>query len=438
MKFFILLNLLIISPVFAVNPYELRSGQDPVCDDSYVELKNLPPVRAQGLHGLCYAFSALNLLEYLRCSGAAYPQGCYSQKGSSLHLSRFNNTYLNQIKIGGDAGQILAVFQNERKLARESCTNYESWSKLNKTYEEQLKKLGKTDAESDERDAFYFLTSQLNSNKDETTLSCLAKDILQSGMQSNIQDVVNVLKQSDNDWRALRYKLLVPQTCFQNMLSYPEYSIHVYPSRKQTRNSQDAKNHVYQSLKAGVPIEANFCAQIQANGKCGGHSLIVVGQRNICNTQKCTLQFRVQNSYGQRWQELNDNGWVEADNFIKHIDMHNGTLTTVLPKDKNVDSTLVSPQFLNFPMKNAIKVALSSKQEALNSDDKCWVNVDHYETKPKVAPLPNPVEKPTSTPTPPTKVDEVPVKRFYICKDNGTSIFTDTPKPGMICEEKKF
>lgn len=129
-----LLSTLSLSSVLAVDPYQTKpAGMKPICDNSYVEIKNLPPLRDQGVYGLCYAHSSLLLLEHLRCSRSSSPSTCYKNAGSVLHLARFNTQNGQRIVAGGYPGNVLENFRyNGGKLASESCAPYEKWSDLAK------------------------------------------------------------------------------------------------------------------------------------------------------------------------------------------------------------------------------------------------------------------------------------------------------------------
>ncbi|MGE3610814.1 MAG: hypothetical protein AB7I27_14580 [Bacteriovoracaceae bacterium] len=475
MKKLIFLLVLISNISFAFTDYELRSGKDPICDASYIELRNRPPVLDQGLHGLCYAFSTTSILEYLRCSKSINPNNCYQNKPAPTHLARYNNTYNDTIAIGGSAKQIMAVFQNVRTLVPESCMNYGSWEKLNKEFEDKIKEAQGSDSYDEDKDFFFFLTKEIY-KKDEATLSCYAQKIVDSGMQKNLQEVMKILRTSDSDWNALRFKLLLPKECFNNFIQYPDYTIENYPQDFRTpKTVNGAKNFVYQSLKAGFPVEANFCAEVYNDGKCGGHSVMLVGQRYVCDNNGCDLQFRIQNSYGQTWQDTHDNGWVNADNLISNMMMLKGTMNTIMPKGYKIDKLLTYPVKERFPVENSSKVALASRFDSLGSEEKCYVSSSDYEI-PKTEPTPpptaveepaplkpspqvkpnrtNPGKKPSNKPAPIPAAPSVPEvvqhdeqetpsaprqRKLYICRgEDGKAVFTDYEKEGMVCEEKKF
>ncbi len=408
------------------------NGMIPVCDRSYLELKNLPPVLDQGSKGLCYAHSSLLLLDYLRCSKTSSPTSCYQDKGSVLHLARFDQAMGQEIEIGGIPGNVLSNFRyHKSKLAKEECAPYSKWFELDDLRREELNKLNLPSKLEGDRDYFMYLSSRLEGNVSYEDKTCFADEILGTGIKLNTEEIMNILNKSkEMSWKELRYKILVPESCLKNTISYPDYKIITYPRGKQKRDFKGIRDHVYRSLMKGYPVEASFCAEKDSDGICGYHSSTIVGQRQICNQQDCRLQFRLQNSYGKSWQEYNDNGWIDAENLSSLIADHSMTLNTILPDHESLDMALATPLYSNSPVsRNSNQVSLSNKgKEDLFGNESCWdISSGSYT---QVQPERNPIN---SVPTP-LKPTEPGKKVIYVCKGEGKTVFSDSPQPGMECK----
>ncbi|MFP5491364.1 MAG: hypothetical protein ACLGG0_07675 [Bacteriovoracia bacterium] len=419
---------------FAVDPYKLKPiGMLGVCDDSYVELKNLPPVRDQGNYGLCYAHSSVMLIEYHRCSKSANPSNCYRDAGSVLHLARFNSYYENSIQIGGHPGSVLNNFRhNGRKLSRESCAAYTQWQEVEDDFKAKLGNASIPVTETSENDIFYRLWAQLRKHTGYEARECWAQELINAGLDQNLADVMNVLnKVKDLTWQELRFQLLVPKQCLQNQILYPDFDLVKLESTTQKKRSfKEFRDQVFRSLKAGAPLEASFCSSLNGQGKCNYHSATIIGQRHVCNRNDCELQFRIQNSYGKRWQENYDDGWVNAENLANLMAESSLGVMSLLPKGAKLNNALTSPYYVDSPISSsASKVPVPG-----NSNEQCW--------KLAAGTVPTPaIDKPIDSPPTPSgggssfKPGTYKPGTVFRCKDSsGKTIFTDSPPSDMSCK----
>lgn len=420
-----LLNLLTLSAAFAVDPYQTKpAGMKPVCDSSYVEIQHLPPLRDQGVYGLCYAHSSLLLLEHLRCSQSASPANCYKNAGSVLHLSRFNTQKGQRIVSGGYPGNVLENFRyNGANLATESCAPYEKWN--------DLAKISPPTDDSGEHDYFYSMWHKLRADSSDDNKLCQALELKDAGFNQNLEELISIINRANEmSWKELRYKILVPESCFHESIKYPDYEILPYPQRGiDKKDFKSIRDQVYRSLSKGYPLEASFCAVKDSNGVCGYHSATIVGQRHVCDLGQCRLQFRIQNSYGESWQKYNDNGWVDAENLSQLMADPSMGLITILPKGESLDKNLSAPFYRNSP------VSPQTPRSQDSSGESCWsVNSSGIESYQNSHPPSAPKLDNSSLTRP---VDEESKKNvLYICKKDGQTLFTDSPTPDMDCRER--
>lgn len=413
-----LLFVLISLSAFAQDPMPYKkkgSGFMPVCDNTKLELKNLPPLRDQGRFGLCYAHSSLLLLEHLRCSNNPNPSECYNNKGSVLHLSRYHNTATEErIRMGGDPRSVLTRFNQDKKLATEVCSEYEDWKKLDALYKDERKKLMMPDSERDENDFFYYISRRMKQNTaTEGDLTCWANDLMKAGVNQNLQDIMAILSRGKEvNWQELRYQLLVPKSCLKSMIQYPDYTTHIYPTYKDQKSFKGYRDFVFRALSQGHPVEASF--KSSANGY---HSATITGQRHVCDGAKCEYQFRIQNSYGKSWQDNNDDGWVNAEHLTSLMNDPSMGLTVILPKDKAPNTTLVAPYY----EKSATSKGTYSAAE------KCWkipAKAQQYAD-----------DSNRSAPTRPSTPAPKGEKGVWKCTKGGKTIFGEYQIDGAECKK---
>lgn len=401
-------------------PYKIKEkGFAAICDNSKLELKNLPPVRDQGRFGLCYAHSSILLLEYLRCGKTPNPTDCYNNKGSVLHLSRFHNTVSeNKIKIGGDPRSVLTRFREQKKLATESCAEYDDWKKLDQLYKKERAELKVPREYKDEVDFFYYISMRMKQNTaTQNDLNCWANDLQKAGVNQNLQDIMSILSRGkDFTWQELRYQLLVPKSCMGSMIQYPDYEIHSYPKYKEEKTFKGFRDFVYNALSQGLPVEASFKSSAD-----GYHSATIVGQRHVCDSSRCEYQFRIQNSYGRSWQDNFDDGWVNAEHLSNMMADQSMGVTTIIPRGSKINTKLTAPYYESSPI---------NAKSSYSSQEKCW----------KVAPGSQQYvgDRPRLPPTRPAAGPSYTgQKGFWKCIKDGKTSFTDFAIAGADCKNMK-
>jgi hypothetical protein len=62
---------------------------------------------------------------------------------------------------------------------------------------------------------------------------------------------------------------------------------------------------------------------------------VISGYKKVCNGSDCKDIFKVHNSWGEEWQKLNNDGWLDADQIV------NNTMKTPSRADKRLPSASV-------------------------------------------------------------------------------------------------
>lgn len=102
----------------------------------------------------------------------------------------------------------------------------------------------------------------------------------------------------------------------------PNFVMHGFPYDNQDVQPVDIKNKIIEVLKQGIPVLFTSLAitKNEDNTSKSAHSTIISGYKKVCNDSKCVELFKIHNSYGEIWQKLNNDGWVDAENFVNNTD----------------------------------------------------------------------------------------------------------------------
>ncbi len=77
-------------------------------------------------------------------------------------------------------------------------------------------------------------------------------------------------------------------------------------------------------LNQGYPLMLdNLCVERTKIGACLlKHSVVIKGNKKVCNAKECKDFLLLQNSWGENWQSEYDDGWVEADSLLANVDIN--------------------------------------------------------------------------------------------------------------------
>jgi hypothetical protein len=333
----------------------------------------MPPTMSQDDVGVCYGFSTTALLDHYRCAELLKDCSKKSELLAPLDVTSFykkpNPNSPKNLEEGGRSSHILdnlkRTYPGDKKLAKEECVNFASLIHTSFVIDKN---------KTNEKMGWNYLMKKWNdfrANTDPQTkdcVSCMANNIksqMQNLRASNTQ-IENALNTA-NTVEEFLYKAILPSECLNpsNMLNIPDYKIGVFPKDPPSNTSATALIKKVESLILNnIPVEMAICSQeprggicpLNANREAAGHSITISGVKLICNRDKteCKKMAKVQNSWGQGWQNINNDGWVELTKLAEASILFDTTqqITWIqnpnkVYEDKKLRSTGNTTQFID-------------------------------------------------------------------------------------------
>lgn len=358
--------LLISQSIFAadgLNPFKFQYAVEP---GTQAQVTNMPRVRSQDSFGICYAFAASVLFDEANCVRKEMPD-CAStsdnDKVSPVDLARYSvnldrNEYdisdrdsYEGLKEGGSAALALYNARTVQHSASEACAPFDQlvsrsqspkeaqkielamWKRFQDSYEAYKKKSKECAACGLE-----YATAKSQELKDQFNLRTSNQEILQAFAQETYEKFLD--------------RLLVPEECweFKKGLSLlGGWDIKTYPQLGEKSDYNKMLAMIKKNLANKRPMAFALCTQdpltVKSIKECNeatnasgtitgfGHEVVIKGYRRVCKvnagktTKECYDAVQVQNSWGQSWQNENDDGWVDAKQFLDRSFYEKQTLT---------------------------------------------------------------------------------------------------------------
>lgn len=327
-----------------------------VSDASVIEIKNMPVVRSQDSIGLCFAFEAAGAIDAANCKARNWDcsQLDDNRRVSSLDLAHYSGSYqqskdhispdekdLSQTEGGNATLAVNEALFGTGSFIRESCAPFDqlvakqgtaeqvvalqtaSWENLKNLYIQIHKKVGNCETCALNYQATGEETTKLKDIEDDFKLQRDNADLLRAFAAGTYSEFLN--------------KILVPEKCKQSarnhLLLTGQWSLEYFPKEKKDENYNAFLSKVKGVLKMGNPIMVNnFCAQDKAPNSakdCADyqHGFLISGYRKVCDSKnQCRDAVKVHNSWGQNWQDHNDDGWVDAKELFNRTYYQHATL----------------------------------------------------------------------------------------------------------------
>lgn len=345
-----------------MNPFKFQYAIEP---GTQTKITNMPKVRSQDSFGICYAFAASVLYDEANCvrnQVADCSAVSDENRVSAVDMARFSvnlsggqdarDKYnYEELREGGSAALALYNSLGVQHNASESCAPFDHlvanadspnqaqkielamWKRFQDIYEavqNKSKECGSCGLE--------YATAKSQELKDQFNLKTSNQEILQAFAQETFGKFLD--------------RLLVPEECweFKKGLSLlGGWGVQTYPKPGQKSDYNQMLAMIKKNLANKRPMAFAFCTQEplgvknmkacnEARNGSGsitgfGHEVVIKGYRRVCKvdagktTRDCYDAVQVQNSWGQSWQNQNDDGWVDAKELLDRSFYETQTLT---------------------------------------------------------------------------------------------------------------
>lgn len=319
------------------------------------EVSNMPRVRSQDGLGICYAMAASTLFDFEYCrrkKNADCKNAPDNKKVSPLSLAALAEdpqklrekvmsgnknalTYTEQISIGGSVSTaIFNVLNNTEAISTEQCASLDLIFNIKTTSElaqiENVQKLN---------EKFSAIK-----NKNIDCVDCIADEINKMFPFMGSKEQIK-LAFGEVDFEHFLYKLAIPPKCTQdeNLLLFSKLvaDLFQYPNTNELKNItrlEDKrklfKDKIKSILASGRPLAiAEACVEDDKSpldqSPCKQpHSVVVSGFAKACDSRgkNCKDVIKIQNSWGEKWQSENSDGWLLADDFLDRTRYVDGSL----------------------------------------------------------------------------------------------------------------
>jgi hypothetical protein len=341
-------DLNVLQPIYTIND-SLPAGVKTVFEEvegSKIEIQNMPAYKSQDTMGECRAFSLRTVLQKYICD--QYKKRIPDCKNpppeydvSSFGLMEYTHAEKDKEKTFNPFGEefnsmyktLQAVGENNGLMLLDSCNPF---SQLVNSFTTNGVP---SEADLAKYDKFVGKIKKMYSDEKlknteagiANCLDCLDEINRNTGLGASVDQLKAALKKETfgQFMYALFYDSLDQTKCKRKNLP-ALYDVKFYPDDKTNATPSDIKNKIIEGLKNNPPspvLTPSVCLKwIDKNKyKCdpnSGHSMVVAGYKKVCevkNNSNCKDLFKIHNSWGEPWQKLNNDGWVDADIYTNNF-----------------------------------------------------------------------------------------------------------------------
>lgn len=326
-----LLVLVLISEIcFAENEYPAFSLLAPNYSPdkkTTIEVQRMPPIRSQDGLNICFAFSSWTLFQQYQCTeqkkncsavpSAESPSPLFlaslSGKSKDSPDSGGGDSYGISYSKGGNAFNSLTKLKDEGGGYAESCYPLDQFISAHRNDVKEMNQ-----AFEGIRKDFY----EKNKTEGSICTDCLVKALdSEFQIKRDNQEVLKALAQDSFD----KFLFDIFLKDCPTVVEAPMMAIQGWPSKGEKVTYEKALGKMKEVLKSGRPFSMGACLKnvpTSPNGlECtSSHDFVVSGFRKFCKPDgTCRESLKVANSWGQDWQDKNNEGWVDAKTLYEHM-----------------------------------------------------------------------------------------------------------------------
>lgn len=301
------------------------------------EIRNLPKVEDQGYSSLCVGFASKYLMQHFSCSGRP-GENCATLPDTRTISVLFAHSDYFGLDIYGSRSalhQLTDAAGHKRGLFwSESCRPFKRLISKIRTQEQWDSSLARIRANFLSHAAAGSTQTEEQLRRDLT--ATFDFDLPERYFQVALQQ---------KKMNAFMYSSIVQSEC-EDFVQLPKFKVFSFPISTLEEATAKAQRTVsyfqiidkgVELLKMGHPfILDGTCPYTKIDsGECvGRHSVAVVGYRQQCaaDGSRCRDVFKLHNSWGIKWQDAHDDGWVDAKTMLWESDAPNPYLVLWIEK----------------------------------------------------------------------------------------------------------
>jgi hypothetical protein len=263
---------------------------------------------------------------------------------SKEERARRENYQKLRVGSGGSASAILSNYvASSNRGIKESCASYDAFVSKGKTADEQIKF---------ELEMWTRLKKIYEDSKSGTVkcLDCLATTTandLQNEYKSKVTNTEVLAAFGEKTYEEFLSRVLIPEACnspTQQILWRPTGEFKVWPADASEMKIESGFEKIRTNLKKGQVMGLQgLCLDKDYNGgTCHtSHEVVINGycekmcdKNNPTNCKKNVV--KIQNNWGQTWQDENHDGWVEGETLLKRTPFNNPDKASLLWIENNI------------------------------------------------------------------------------------------------------
>ena len=292
------------------------------------EVSNMPKVKAQGPYDICTAYSTQYIIQHNICKQlniSPCSNATPEQEVSPINLSAFANpnskdlergplthhTNLNLINDGLSGFYILYSSNVMFSLRPESCFPSDVFNNLVGNNRDLAE------------DFVAWLNSFYQENRDKTECKdCLTK--INNSLKANRTETQITRALAMKSFPEFLYAIIFPEGCGKFIRPPKKPSVEFFPEKMKPATADDLAKVIERVLSSDRPVQIDgVCTGGFIENQCkGGHALVISGYKTICpsgNNGVCRKLYKIQNTWGQEWQDQNNDGWMDAEHLLKNV-----------------------------------------------------------------------------------------------------------------------
>ena len=291
-----------------------------------IEIPNMPAYKSQDSLGACRAFSLATIMQKHTCDKWSDKIPDCKNPPPQFHISSFgmqiytnkdvvrNKTFQPYQKVARSMYDIIVDISKYPTFIIDSCKPFSNMiNKFDHNTEKQIKETEKF---------FTYLQNLYNSKKAATATDvadcteCIIEITKATGISGGLFNLKKALTKETYD--KFLYTLFFDGCDFKSFAD--GFEAYGYPGDAVNATPLEIKNEIIKGLRKNKPVLfPKLCLTTDDNNLFNDiHSIVISGYKKVIKDSNFKEVFKVHNSWGESWQKIHNDGWVDADVVVNN------------------------------------------------------------------------------------------------------------------------